>query len=59
MIESTGQGERDRKDEETAEKRVKDAHREGGGKAGAGEAMGSPNNDRQETERGAESQPQK
>jgi len=38
------------KDDEMAQKRVKDAHRKGGGKAGTGEAMGGPKNDWQETE---------
>jgi len=59
MTESTRQGEVDRKDDEMAQKRVKDAHRKGGGKAGTGEAMGGPKNDLQETERTAEGQPKK
>ena len=59
MTESTRQGEVDRKDDETAQKRVKDAHCKGGGKAGTGDAMGGPNNDRQDTERAAEGEPKK
>jgi hypothetical protein len=59
MTESTRQGEADRKDDEAAQKRVKDAHHKGGGKAGTGDAMGGPNNDRQDTERAAEGEAKK
>ncbi len=59
MTESTRQSEADRKDDEAAQKRVKDAHHKGGGNAGTGYAKGGPNNDRHDTERAAEGETKK
>ncbi|WP_158743656.1 hypothetical protein [Acidisphaera sp. L21] len=57
MTEPKSSDDTHRQQDDAAQKRVKDTHAEGGGKAGTGEAMGSPDNDRQDTERAAEGKP--